>query len=66
MEYEQPPPTPNDLMRKLIAETHANGKTLTLIRRYIRSIEIMVGIWFLVSLPAVLAVALFWLFAFRH
>lgn len=60
--YEQPPPTPNDLMRKLIAETQANGKTLNLIKRYLHSIEIMVVIWFFVSLPAVLAAALFWAF----
>lgn len=59
MEY--PPPTPNDLMRKLIAETQANGKQLHLIRRYVRSLEIMVGIWFFVSLPVVLIISLFWM-----
>ena len=52
--YDQPPPTPNDLMRRLIAETEKGRHELVLIRRYLRSIEIVLGIWFVVTLPFII------------
>lgn len=58
MSHDFTPPTPNDLMRSLIRETQRQNEKLDLIRRYTLSIERMLMVWFVCSLPFILVLAM--------